>query len=67
MLFIQTEQHRQRIEEFAISRSKDINEYLYKIQWTLEQLSGKEKVDDLSDWKIKFGKNKKKKKKVKEQ
>jgi hypothetical protein len=53
------------IQIVSVPHSRDPSQLVYKLNWRLEQLTGKEKVDDLSDWRAKYGGKKKKKKKKK--
>ena len=65
---IETEKRINFITMTAVAQSKEVNKTLYKLNWQLEQLTGKEKVDSLKDIKkqmklaTKKGKKKKEKK-----
>ena len=45
----------------ALPRSKNLEGELKRLNWQLEELTGKDKADNLKDWKKRFGKKKKKK------
>ncbi len=65
MSIIQLHEKIDAITNAAVSQSKGLSDYMYRLNWQLEQLTGKERVDDTSDWRKKYRRKKKKKKKRK--
>lgn len=59
MNIIQLREKADAITNAAVSQSKDLSNFMYRLNWQLEQLTGDVRADDTSEWKKKYGKKKK--------